>query len=235
MNAERNADTAELAHFSALASRWWDPEGEFRTLHHINPARMEFVRRHAALDGARVADVGCGGGILAEALAAQGARVTGIDLSEALLEIARLHGIESGLKVDYRALSVEELARKEPGAFDLVTCMELLEHVPDPAAVVGACARLLRPGGKAVFSTLDRTPKAYLLAIVGAEYLAGLVPRGTHDYARFIRPAELDAWARPAGLELLATCGLQYDPLRADARLGGSLAVNYLAAYRRAP
>lgn len=233
MSAERNADEAELARFSAVASRWWDADGEFRTLHQINPARMAFVGRHAELAGVRASDVGCGGGILSEALAAAGATVTAIDLSEPLLEVARLHGIESGVRVDYRCVSVEELASEMPGAFDLVTAMELLEHVPDPASSVAACARLLRSGGTAVFSTINRTPKAYLLAVVGAEYLLRLLPRGTHDYERFIRPSELDAWARAAGLELLETEGLRYDLLRGRGELGGDVGVNYLAAYRK--
>ncbi len=228
-----NADPAELHRFGALASRWWDPGGEFRTLHHINPTRMDFVRRHVQLDGASVADVGCGGGILAEALAAEGAAVTGIDLAAPLLEVARLHGLESGHRVDYREISVEELAAKEPGRYDAVTCMELLEHVPEPASVVAACATLLKPGGIALFSTLNRTLKAYALAIVAAEYLTRLVPRGTHDYARFIRPSELDAQAREADLELVEIRGLHYDPLHAGASLGDDVSVNYLAAYRR--
>lgn len=228
-----NVDGAELARFGALASRWWDPDGEFRSLHHLNPARLAFVAKHATLAGARVVDVGCGGGILAEALAAAGAHVTGIDLAVPLLQVARLHGLESGMHVDYREIAVEDFAAENPGRFDLVTCMEMLEHVPDPASVTTACARLLRPGGVACFSTLSRTPKAYLLAIVGAEYLTNLIPRGTHDYARFIRPSELDAWARRAGLALIETAGLLYDPWRKRARLGADVSVNYLAAYRK--
>lgn len=229
----RNADSGELAHFGALASRWWDPDGEFRTLHHLNPARMAFIAKHATLKGAQAVDVGCGGGILAEAMAAAGARVTGIDLAAPLLEVARLHGMESGIRADYREVAVEDFAAENAGAFDLVTCMEMLEHVPDPGSVISACARLLRPGGTACFSTLSRTPKAYLLAIVGAEYLSNLVPRGTHDYARFIRPSELDAWARRAGLSLIESAGMQYDPWRKRARLSTDLSVNYLAAYRK--
>ncbi|MGH8272451.1 MAG: bifunctional 2-polyprenyl-6-hydroxyphenol methylase/3-demethylubiquinol 3-O-methyltransferase UbiG [Gammaproteobacteria bacterium] len=228
-----NADPAELHRFGALASRWWDPGGEFRTLHHINPVRMDFVRRHVSLAGATVADVGCGGGILAEALAADGAAVTGIDLAAPLLEVARLHGLESGLRVDYREIAVEELAVEEAGRYDVVTCMELLEHVPEPASIIAACAALLKPGGVALFSTLNRTPKAYALAIVAAEYLTRLVPRGTHDYARFIRPSELDAQARAAGLELVEIRGMHYDPLHVRASLSDDVSVNYLAAYRR--
>ena len=230
---EGNADATELAHFAALASRWWDADGEFRTLHHLNPARMAFVERHAALKGARAVDVGCGGGILSESLARAGARTTGIDLADALLEVARLHGIESGIQVEYRHIAAEALADEAPASCDLVTCMEMLEHVPEPAAIVDACARLLKPGGVACFSTLSRTPRAWLLAIVGGEYLTNLIPRGTHDYARFIRPSELDAWARAAGLELIETAGLHYEPWRKAARLTGDVSVNYLAAFRK--
>jgi len=230
---ERNADRAELARFGALASRWWDPDGEFRTLHHVNPARVEFVQRHAELAGVETVDVGCGGGILSEALATAGAQVTGIDLAAPLLEVARLHTIESGARVTYREVAVEDFARDNAGRFDLVTCMEMLEHVPDPGSVVTACAKLLRPGGVACLSTLSRTPRAYLLAILGAEYLTNLLPRGTHDYSRFIRPSELDRWARAAGLELIETAGLGYDPLHKRGVLGDDVSVNYLAAYRR--
>ena len=228
-----NADSAELAHFAALASRWWDVDGEFRTLHQLNPARLEFIQRHAELKGARAVDVGCGGGILSESLAHAGARTTGIDLAEPLLEVARLHGIESGIQVEYRHIAAEEQAAASPASCELVTCMEMLEHVPDPAAIVTACATLLKPGGIACFSTLNRTPRAWLTAIVGGEYLTSLIPRGTHDYSRFIRPSELDAWARDAGLELMETAGLLYEPWRKQARLVDNVAVNYLAAYRK--
>ncbi|MGH8272701.1 MAG: bifunctional 2-polyprenyl-6-hydroxyphenol methylase/3-demethylubiquinol 3-O-methyltransferase UbiG [Gammaproteobacteria bacterium] len=234
---ESNAYGAEIERFGALASRWWDPVGEFRTLHQINPTRLGFVRRHVTLAGAAVADIGCGGGILSETLAAAGAKVTGIDLAGELLEVARLHGLEQGLntgqRVEYREMAVEALAAEASGRFDAVTCMELLEHVPQPASVVEACAALLKPGGVALFSTLNRTPKAYLLAILGAEYLTHLVPRGTHDYARFIRPSELDRWARTSGLEAIETRGLAYHPLRGEASLTDDVSVNYLAAYRR--
>ena len=229
-----NVDRSEIARFGALASRWWDKDGEFRTLHHINPARLEFIRRHATLEGARALDVGCGGGILSESLAHERAVVTGIDLADPLLHVARLHGIESGVQVEYRCMAVEALAAETPAAFDLLTCMEMLEHVPDPAAVVTACGALLKPGGKAFFSTLNRTPRAWLLAIVGGEYLTRLIPRGTHDYARFIRPRELDTWARAAGLELIETAGLHYEPWRRQAHLVEDVPVNYLAAYRKA-
>lgn len=230
---ERNADTAELAHFDALASRWWDVDGEFRTLHQLNPVRLEFIRRHAALKGTRVVDVGCGGGILSESLALAGARTTGIDLADSLLEVARLHGIESGIQVEYRHISAEDMAAENPESCALVTCMEMLEHVPDPASVVAACATLLETNGIVCFSTLNRTPRAWLLAIVGGEYLTHLIPRGTHDYTRFIRPSELDAWARTVGLELIETAGLHYEPWRKQARLVDNVDVNYLAAYRK--
>jgi len=228
---ERNADAAELAHFAALASRWWDIDGEFRTLHQLNPVRLDFIRRHAELKGARVVDVGCGGGILSESLAQAGARTTGIDLAAPLLDVARLHGIESGVQVEYRKIAAESFADEQPEGCDLVTCMEMLEHVPDPAAIVSACAHMLRPGGIACFSTLNRTPRAWLTAIVGGEYLTHLIPRGTHDYKQFIRPSELDQWARAAGLELIETAGLHYEPWRKQARLTEDVSVNYLAAY----
>lgn len=231
--AEGNADKAELDHFAALASRWWDADGEFRTLHQLNPVRLEFVRRHADLSGTRVVDVGCGGGILSEAIARAGARTTGIDLAGPLLDVARLHGIESGVQVEYRRIAAEAYAEENPGRADLVTCMEMLEHVPDPASIVAACAGMLRAGGVACFSTLSRTPRAWLLAIVGGEYLTHLIPRGTHDYKRFIRPSELDAWARTAGLELIETAGLHYEPWRHAARLTDDVSVNYLAAYHK--
>lgn len=233
MNPEQNSDPIALRRFGSLASRWWDPAGEFRTLHHINSARLDFVRRHASIAGATAIDIGCGGGILAEALAAEGARVTGIDLAKPLLEVAHLHGLESGLGVEYRETSAEDFAQDNPQAFDLATCMEMLEHVPNPQAIVAACAVLLRPGGVAVFSTLNRTPKAFMLAVVGAEYLTSLIPRGTHEYSKFIRPSELDAWARISGLNLIEATGLHYQPWRASAALGDDLSVNYLAAYRR--
>lgn len=232
MNA--NYDQAELAKFSALAHRWWDPTSEFRPLHEINPLRLGHIERLAGgLDGRRVVDVGCGGGILAEAMAARGAQVTGIDLAEKPLRVAMLHGHESGSRVEYRLVSAEALAAESPGAFDVVTCMELLEHVPDPASTVAACARLARPGGHVFFSTINRNPKSFLFAIVGAEYVLRLLPRGTHEYARFIRPSELAAFCRPAGLELADLTGMTYNPITRTYALGRDVDVNYIAACRK--
>ncbi|MBY4598534.1 bifunctional 2-polyprenyl-6-hydroxyphenol methylase/3-demethylubiquinol 3-O-methyltransferase UbiG [bacterium BD-1] len=230
MNATHaNASQAELDKFGALASRWWDPQGPQRPLHELNPARLGYVRDRAVLAGARVLDVGCGGGLLSEALAGEGARVTALDLAPELIDVARLHLLESGRQVDYRLQSVEALAQEMPGSFDAITCMEMLEHVPDPGAVLQACAILLKPGGKLFLSTLNRTPAAFAVAIVGAEYVARLLPKGTHDYKQFIRPSELAAWLRAAGLRLDDVSGLAYDPLRRKAWVGGPTAVNYLA------
>jgi 2-polyprenyl-6-hydroxyphenyl methylase / 3-demethylubiquinone-9 3-methyltransferase len=223
-----NVDPREVSRFDDLAHRWWDPQGEFRPLHEINPLRLDYVERRAPLADARVLDVGCGGGILAESMARRGAQVTGIDMAEAALEVARMHLLESGLEVDYRQVPVEELAAEMPGAFDVVTCMEMLEHVPDPASVVNACARLVRPGGHVFFSTINRNPKSFLFAIVGAEYVLGLLPRGTHEYARFIRPSELTRWSRAAGLETRHMAGLGYNPLKREYRLDRDVQVNYL-------
>jgi 2-polyprenyl-6-hydroxyphenyl methylase/3-demethylubiquinone-9 3-methyltransferase len=229
-----NADPAELKKFESIASRWWDPTSEFRPLHEINPLRLDYIDRRAGVAGKRVLDVGCGGGILSEAMAARGAIVTGIDLGAANIEVARLHLLESGLDVDYRCTSVESLAAEQPGAFDVVTCMELLEHVPDPASVIEACAQLVKPGGPVFLSTLNRSPKSYLFAIVGAEYLLGMLPKGTHDYARFIRPAELGRWLRGAGLDLEHITGLRYNPLtRAYALDPDDVTVNYMVCARR--
>lgn len=225
MNA--NMDAQEIAKFDALAARWWDPGGEFRPLHEINPLRLDYVDQRAPLTGRAVLDVGCGGGLLAEGMATRGARVTGIDLSDGALKVARLHLKESGRQVDYRLQSAEALADERPHAFEVVTCMEMLEHVPDPASVIRACARLLRPGGSAFFSTLNRNPKAFALAILGGEYLLRLIPPGTHEYAKFIRPSELEAWARSAGLVHRHSAGLHYNPLSRRYRLGPGLDVNY--------
>jgi 2-polyprenyl-6-hydroxyphenyl methylase / 3-demethylubiquinone-9 3-methyltransferase len=233
MNPGSNVDPLEVEKFDRLASRWWDPHSEFKPLHEINPLRLDYIDRHAGLAGRRVLDVGCGGGILSESMAARGAKVTGIDLGAAPLEVARLHLLESGLQVDYRQVPVEDLAVEMPGQFDVVTCMEMLEHVPDPASVVQACAELVRPGGHVFLSTLNRNPKSYLFAIVGAEYLLRMLPRGTHDYRKFIRPSELDAWARAAGLELEDLTGMSYNPLSGEYRLGRDVDVNYLATYIR--
>lgn len=230
-----NADPQELAKFEHLASRWWDPESEFKPLHEINPLRLDYIDGRAGLAGKRVLDVGCGGGILAESMARRGAQVTGIDLGEAPLSVARLHGLETGIEVDYRRASAEELAEQEPATYDVVTCMEMLEHVPAPESVVAACARLAKPGGHVFFSTINRNPKSYLLAIVGAEYLLRLLPKGTHDYARFIRPSELAAWMRAADLTLDDITGLTYNPLTRRYRLSRDVDVNYMVHGRREP
>ena len=228
-----NVDPAEREKFDALASSWWDPEGDSRPLHEINPARVRFVRERCALGEARVVDVGCGGGILSEALAREGAQVTGLDVAERALAVARLHLHESGLSVDYLGATAEDHAQAAPGSADVVTCMELLEHVPDPVSVVRACSRLLRPGGNLFLSTLNRTPAAFALAIVGAEHVARLVPRGTHRYDRFIRPSELAGWLRGCGLEVLEITGLHYNPVSRAASLGGNVSVNYLVHARK--
>lgn len=229
-----NVDPGEIAKFEALADRWWDPHGEFKPLHDINPLRLDFIDARTGLAGRRVLDVGCGGGILAEAMAHRGADVTGIDLGEAPLGVARLHAEESGVAVAYRRVSVEELAEEAPGEFDAVTCLEMLEHVPSPASVVRACATLVRPGGQVFFSTLNRNPKAYALAVLGAEYVLRLLPRGTHDYAKFIRPAELAGWCREAGLAVREQSGLTYNPLTRRYRLApDDVSVNYLMHCRR--
>jgi 2-polyprenyl-6-hydroxyphenyl methylase/3-demethylubiquinone-9 3-methyltransferase len=228
-----NFDPAEISKFDAAAPRWWDPDGEFRPLHDLNPARLDYLDACATLAGKRVLDVGCGGGLLAEGMAGRGARVTGIDLAPEALAVARLHAIESGLAIDYRQVAVEVLADAEPGAYDLVTCLEMLEHVPDPAAVLAAIGRLVRPGGRVVCSTINRNAKAFALAIVGAEYLMRLLPAGTHRYSRLIRPAELSRWARAAGLALEGLAGLAYDPFSRKARISADVSVNYLAHFRR--
>ena len=229
-----NADSAELAHFGDLAAEWWNEQGAFRTLHAINPLRLQWIARYAALTGQRVLDVGCGGGILVEALAQKGASVLGLDLAQASLHTARAHASEQQVAdVDYRCISVEDLAREQPQYYDVVTCMEMLEHVPDPASVVQACADLVKPGGWVFFSTIARNPKAYLMAIVGAEYLLRLLPRGTHSYDKFIKPSELARYARQAGLQVVATDGLHYNPLLQSYKLAPGVDVNYLLACRK--
>ena len=229
-----NVDQAELDKFSALATRWWDPESEFKPLHAINPLRQEWIEGLCGgLRDKLVLDVGCGGGILAEGMASQGARVTGVDLAEKSLQIARLHGLESGVPVDYQLISVETLAEQQPGSFDVVTCMEMLEHVPDPASIVRACAKLAKPGGWVFFSTLNRNPKSFLFAIVGAEYVLRLLPRGTHQYESFIKPSELASAARMANLDVQALKGLSYNPITDHYYLSDDTSVNYLMATRK--
>lgn len=234
MPATENVDHAEINKFEELASRWWDPHSEFKPLHEINPLRLDYIDARVGLNGKNLLDVGCGGGILAESMATRGATVTGIDLGEAPLEVARLHLLETGQQVDYRRVSAEALAAEMPAQFDAVTCMEMLEHVPDPASVVAACATLVKPGGQVFFSTINRNPKAYLFAIIGAEYVLRLLPKGTHEYAKFIRPSELSHWTRAAGLTTRDITGLTYNPLtgiyRLDAR---DVDVNYMVAIER--
>jgi 2-polyprenyl-6-hydroxyphenyl methylase/3-demethylubiquinone-9 3-methyltransferase len=225
-----NADPLELQKFSELAHRWWDPTSEFRPLHEINPLRLEWINALAPLAGKRVLDVGCGGGILAEAIAKKGANVKGIDLSEKALKVAELHSLESEVQVSYELIAAEALADREAGQYDVVTCMEMLEHVPDPSAIVQACATLVKPGGRLFFSTLNRNPKSYLFAIIGAEYMLRLLPRGTHDYAKFIKPAELSQFARNANLEVQALKGMTYNPLTKIYSLNHDTDVNYLMA-----
>ena len=228
-----NVDPAEVAKFDALASRWWDPDGEFRPLHEINPLRLDWIRQHVDLKGAEVVDIGCGGGILTESMAAAGASVTGIDMAEAPLAVARLHRHETGLEVDYRQATAEELAGEKADSFDIVTCLEMLEHVPDPSKVIQSCAELVKPGGHVFFSTINRNPKAFIFAIVGAEYVLKLLPAGTHEYEKFIRPSELEAWARNAGLSLRDSIGMHYNPITKEYSLGDGLDVNYLMYFQR--
>ncbi|RZI85918.1 MAG: bifunctional 2-polyprenyl-6-hydroxyphenol methylase/3-demethylubiquinol 3-O-methyltransferase UbiG [Rubrivivax sp.] len=229
-----NADPQELAKFSELAHRWWDPESEFRPLHQINPLRLDWIDQQAAIAGKRVVDVGCGGGILAESMARRGANVLGIDLADRPLKVAQLHAMESGVaNLEYRSIAAEALAAEQPGQFDVVTCMEMLEHVPDPSSVVRACADMAKPGGWIFFSTLNRNPKAFLFAIVGAEYMLKLLPKGTHEFARFIRPAELTRWSREAGLDTLRMKGLEYNPLTQRYWLSADTSVNYMVACRK--
>jgi 2-polyprenyl-6-hydroxyphenyl methylase/3-demethylubiquinone-9 3-methyltransferase len=229
-----NADPQELRKFSELAHRWWDPESEFRPLHEINPLRLEWINARVPLAGKRVLDVGCGGGILAESVARKGASVTGIDLSEKALKVADLHSLESGVSVRYELIAAEALAAREPGQYDVVTCMEMLEHVPDPASVVRACSTLVKPGGWVFFSTINRNPKSFLFAIVGAEYVLNMLPKGTHEYAKMIKPSELASYSRAAGLDLQHTCGLEYNPFTRRYWLSDDTSVNYLFATRKA-
>lgn len=225
-----NVDPAELAKFGALATRWWDPNSEFKPLHEINPLRLNYIDRLVGLAGKRVIDIGCGGGILAESMAAKGAIVTGIDLSEKPLNVAKLHLLESGQTVDYRLIAAEDIAREQPGSYDCVTCMEMLEHVPDPASTVLACAELAKPGAQLFFSTINRNPKSFLFAIVGAEYVLNMLPKGTHEYRRFITPAELAGMARDAGLTVNEFTGMTYNPITKHYALGSDVSVNYIVA-----
>jgi len=228
-----NADPIELEKFAQLAHKWWDPHSEFKPLHDINPLRLNYIDGYASLAGKTVLDVGCGGGILSESMAGKGADVTGIDMSDKPLQVARLHLLESGKQVNYRKIPVEQLADEQPGHFDIVTCMEMLEHVPDPASVISACARLVKPGGWVFFSTLNRNPKSYLLAIIGAEYMLNMLPRGTHDYAKFIKPSELAQYCRNAALNLVDLSGMSYNPFVKTYSIGKDTDVNYLAVLRK--
>ncbi|PPC92848.1 MAG: bifunctional 3-demethylubiquinol 3-O-methyltransferase/2-polyprenyl-6-hydroxyphenol methylase [Methylotenera sp.] len=223
-----NADETELKKFSELAHKWWDKNSEFKPLHEINPLRLDYIDGLVSLKDKRVLDVGCGGGILSESMYLKGADVTGIDLGEKALNVAKLHQLESGAKVHYQFISVEQLAIEQPASFDVVTCMEMLEHVPDPASIVAACAKLVKPGGSIFFSTINRNPKAYLFAVVAGEYILNLLPKGTHDYAKFIKPSELSGWARQVGLTVNGMCGMSYNPLTQHYWLGDDVSVNYL-------
>ena len=233
MTARDNVHLHEIHKFGSMAERWWDPQGEFKTLHDINPLRIKFIQSHAEIAGKRIVDVGCGGGILTEALSKNGADALGIDLSEELIDIADLHGLETGVSAQYQKISAEALAEQQPESFDLVTCMEMLEHVPDPGSIISACARMVKPGGMVFFSTLNRKPKAYLLAIVAAEHLLKMVPKGTHDFKTFIKPSEFCQSARTAGLELQAMVGIEYNPFTKRFSLGKDIDVNYIAAFKR--
>ena len=228
-----NFDPQEIAKFEALASRWWDPQSEFKPLHDINPLRLEYIDRRASLTGKKVIDVGCGGGILAESMATKGASVTGIDMGEAPLAVARLHQLESAISVDYQKITAEEYAAANAASHDVVTCMEMLEHVPDPASTIAACAKLAKPGGNVFFSTINRNPKSFLFAIVGAEYVLNMLPKGTHEYKKFIRPSELEAWCRQAGLKVREITGMSYNPLSKRYSLGYDVNVNYLVHCQR--
>lgn len=233
MNTSTNVHPHEIEKFGSQAERWWDPKGEFKTLHQVNPLRIQFIQQHAKISDAQIADVGCGGGILTEGLASLGAKALGIDLSKELIDIAELHGLESGIEAEYQQISAEQLASEQPNYFDHVTCMEMLEHVPDPASIINACAEMVKPGGMVFFSTLNRVPKAYLLAIVAAEHILKMVPKGTHQYKTFIKPSELSQSARNAGLELKAMTGIEYNPFSKQFSLSKDIDVNYIAAYQK--
>lgn len=226
-----NVDADEIEKFEKLAGRWWDPNSEFKPLHDINPLRLGYIDRLAPLKDRKVIDIGCGGGLLTEAMAKRGAHVIGIDMGKAPLTIARLHQHESGLEIDYRQTTAEHMAATEGGSFDTVTCLEMLEHVPDPAAVIAACAQLIKDDGRVILSTINRNPKAYLFAVIGAEYLLRLLPKGTHDYSKFIRPSEMEKWARAAGLQMTDLTGMSYNPLTREYKLGPDVSVNYLACF----
>jgi len=232
-SARENVDPAELAKFDSFASRWWDTEGDFRSLHEINPLRLDWIRQHVKLAGSKIVDIGCGGGILTESMSAANATVTGIDMAEGPLAVAKLHQHESGAEVDYRQCTAEELAETEPEQYDVVTCLEMLEHVPDPSQVIRSCAELVKPGGHVFFSTINRNPKSFMFAIVGAEYVLKLLPGGTHEYEKFIRPSELEAWARNSSLELRSSIGMHYNPFTKVYSLGPNLDVNYLMYFQR--
>jgi len=233
MSETSNVDAAELNKFGELAHKWWDKTSEFKPLHDINPLRLNYINDLVSLKGKAVLDVGCGGGILSESMAEKGAKVTGIDLGEKALKVATLHSLESGVAVDYQLISVENLAAKQPENFDVVTCLEMLEHVPDPASVVAACAKLVKPSGHVFFSTINRNPKAYLLAVIGAEYVLNMLPRGTHDYAKFIKPSEMASWARTVGLSLQNQIGMSYNPITQVYSLGADVSVNYLVHFTK--
>ncbi len=233
MTHTANIDPAEIKKFEDLASRWWDKQGEFKPLHEMNPLRLNFINSGSPLAGKTVVDIGCGGGILSETMALCGAMTTGIDMGKAPLSVARLHALESDVDIDYQQITAEELAQQQPAAFDVITCMEMLEHVPDPASIINACFTLVKPGGSVYFSTINRNPKAYAFAIVGAEYLMKMLPRGTHDYAKFIKPSELDQWARTAGLELVDLKGISYNPFNGLFSQTQNVDVNYMVHYKR--
>jgi 2-polyprenyl-6-hydroxyphenyl methylase / 3-demethylubiquinone-9 3-methyltransferase len=233
MTTNNNVHPQEINKFGSMAERWWDSQGEFKTLHDINPLRLEFIQRYVSLNSQRIVDVGCGGGILTEALARLGADATGIDLSEDLIDVADLHGLESGITVHYQVISAEDLANQEPESFDHVTCMEMLEHVPDPGSIINACATLVKPGGMVFFSTLNRKPKAYILAILAAEHILNMLPKGTHDYKTFIKPSELCQSARACGLSLQGMVGIEYNPFSKNFSLSKDIDVNYIAAFKR--